>query len=110
MGTMVNGREVVDVPLIACRFNGQKDFTAKCHVGIATGLIIDCSLDDEPKIEMVVMAKDEAMVRRFFQHFNIDIDDRKFYEVVVGQQKDMHILKYDAPSVKPTPAAEGEDW
>lgn len=70
--------------------------SAPCHVGVAMGWRIDCSMDDEAPIELVVMAKDIETLRRFKAQqpgLKKIVDKTNYYPVAMAQQRHLKIMK-----------------
>lgn len=80
----------VDVPMQhVMAFNAV---SAMCHVGVAIGLRIDGSLDDEPDTDVIIMAKDEAALLKFHQSIGRSSDMAKVKAVALADRASVRVI------------------
>lgn len=93
-----------DIPrAYVATFNRVK---APAYVGVAVRQLIDGSLDDEPDIDVVVFAKDQATLERFKEKANLGLPMTKFYNVALAESTMMNLV----PVTEFKGPAEEEDW
>ena len=73
------------------------------YVGKAIRWVVDRSLDDEPDIDVVILAKDAETAKRFLDDAGYVGPMDKFYDVAMMQRNALHVTP-----LKPPP--EEEDW
>lgn len=68
--------------------------SAPAYVGVAAGQIIDCTLDDEPDMEVIILAKDEATLKRYHKFVGIGLDTTKVQKVALASTRTLRIHPY----------------
>lgn len=58
--------------------------SAPAYVGKAVGLIVDCSMDDEPDIQVIITARTDAELQRFHDLIGQKVDLTKSKEVAIA--------------------------
>ena len=79
----------IDIPMeFVMAFNAV---SAPAFVGTCAALSLDKELDGEPNIEVIVMAKDPAMLQRFFSELPHSLDLNRTYPVALAHQKHLRL-------------------
>ena len=86
--------------------------SAPAYVGVAVRQIVDCSLDGDEDIDVVILAKDEATLKRFRDHALKGHEMTKFYKVAMAETKTLRIFPIEKSPQSATPQSPvgEEDW
>lgn len=79
--------------------------SALAYVGVAAGHRIDCTLDGDPDMQIVILAKDRETLQRFHRHIGIALDITKVQAVAMASTKTLRIM----PIVKMQPKPEDDE-
>lgn len=75
--------------------------SVKAYVGAAAGLRVDCTLDGDDDMELVVMAKDTETLSRFYAHIGHVLDEKKVEKVAVASTATLRIFPISKFQPKP---------
>lgn len=77
--------------------------SAPAYVGVAVRQVIDCSLDGDADIDVVILAKDEETLKRFRDHALAGSIMTKFYKVAMAETKTLRIFPIEKAPQSTTP-------
>lgn len=80
------------------------------YLGQGVALDIDCSLDDEADIAVIVIARDEAELKRFHDHFGLTNDVSRSKMVAITWGTSLKVVEKLSPTSTPKTSVNEEDW